>query len=178
MMTTCHRYSLRRKAAQHSVHPTGGSLRVFEQFVWLGVGSGKTVLSRPTHQPVTQAVGRHAFFLKVGRWAKQRDREGDVRMPRPPSRFCPPGCLGVRCARQPSKLIGFLSPSAWLVYRYVFILHRIIPALVVGLSIQKWLWSFARQCVIIGARHLSGRFAHRVSSRAPKPFSASESGFR
>ena len=36
----------------------GGSLRVFEQFAWLEVGSGKMVLSRPTHQRVTQAVGR------------------------------------------------------------------------------------------------------------------------
>ena len=46
--------------AQHSVHPTGGSLRVFRQFVWLGVGSVKVALSRPTHQPVTQAVGQPA----------------------------------------------------------------------------------------------------------------------
>jgi len=38
------------------VHPTGGSLRVFRQFAWLQVGSGKTALSRPTHQRVTQAV--------------------------------------------------------------------------------------------------------------------------
>ncbi len=29
------------RAAQHSVHPTGGSLRVFKQFVRLEVGSGK-----------------------------------------------------------------------------------------------------------------------------------------
>jgi hypothetical protein len=43
--------------AQHSVHPTGGSLRVFRRFVWLEVGSGKLALSRPTHQRVTQAVG-------------------------------------------------------------------------------------------------------------------------
>ena len=45
------------KATQHSVHPTGGSLRVFRQFSWLGVGSVKMVLSRPTHQRVTRAVG-------------------------------------------------------------------------------------------------------------------------
>ena len=44
------------KSAQHSVHPTGGSLRVFRQFAWLGVGSGKIALSRPAHQRVTQAV--------------------------------------------------------------------------------------------------------------------------
>src|SRR5215216_4876717 len=32
------------------VHLTGGSLRVFKQFAWLGVGSGKAALSRPAHQ--------------------------------------------------------------------------------------------------------------------------------
>jgi len=46
------------KSAQHSVHPTGGSLRVFRQFAWLEVGSVKMALSRPTHQRVTQAVGQ------------------------------------------------------------------------------------------------------------------------
>ena len=45
-------------AAQHSVHPTGGSRRVFKHFAWLEVGSVKMALSRPTHQRVTQAVGR------------------------------------------------------------------------------------------------------------------------
>jgi len=39
------------------VHPTGGSLRVFRQFVWLEVGSIKMALSRPTHQRVTPAIG-------------------------------------------------------------------------------------------------------------------------
>ena len=48
---------LQRNAAQHSVHPTGGSLRVFKRFVWLEVGSGKMALSPPTHQRVTPAVG-------------------------------------------------------------------------------------------------------------------------
>ena len=48
---------LHHKTAQHSVHPTGGSLRVFKQFSWLEVGSVKMALSRPTHQRVTQAVG-------------------------------------------------------------------------------------------------------------------------
>jgi hypothetical protein len=43
-------------AAQHSVHPTGGSLCVFRQFLWLEVGSVKMALSRPAHQRVTQAV--------------------------------------------------------------------------------------------------------------------------
>jgi hypothetical protein len=51
-------------AAQHSVHPTGGSLRVFRQFTWLEVGSGKMASSRPAHQRVTQAVRLHAFFYK------------------------------------------------------------------------------------------------------------------
>jgi hypothetical protein len=43
-------------AAQHSVHPTGGSLRVFRLFAWLEVGPVKVALSRPAHQRVTQAV--------------------------------------------------------------------------------------------------------------------------
>ena len=38
----------------------GGSRRVFRQFSWLGVGSGKVALSRPAHQRVTQAVS-HPF---------------------------------------------------------------------------------------------------------------------
>jgi len=49
---------LEPKAAQHSVHPTGGTLRVFGQFAWLEVGSVKAALSRPAHPRVTQAVGR------------------------------------------------------------------------------------------------------------------------
>jgi len=47
-----------QKATQHSVHPTGGSLRVFKQFAWLEAGSVKMALSSPTHQRVTQTVGR------------------------------------------------------------------------------------------------------------------------
>jgi hypothetical protein len=43
-------------AVQHSVHPTGGSLRVFKQLAWLEVGSVKLALSRPAHQRVTRAV--------------------------------------------------------------------------------------------------------------------------
>ena len=42
--------------AQHSVHPTGGTLRVFKQFAELGVDSGKMALSHPTHQRVTPTV--------------------------------------------------------------------------------------------------------------------------
>jgi len=44
------------KTPSISVHPTGGNLRVFKQFAWLGVGSGKAALSRPTHQRVTQTI--------------------------------------------------------------------------------------------------------------------------
>jgi hypothetical protein len=40
------------------VHPTGGSHRVFRQFAWIEVGSGKIALSRPAHPRVTQTVGR------------------------------------------------------------------------------------------------------------------------
>ena len=36
------------------------SVRVFKQFSWLGVGSVKVALSRPTHQRVTRVVGRLA----------------------------------------------------------------------------------------------------------------------
>ncbi len=43
-------------AVQHSVHPTGGTLRVFEHFVWLEVASVKMALSRPTHPRVTHTV--------------------------------------------------------------------------------------------------------------------------
>ena len=46
-----------RKTAQHSVHPTGRSLRVFRQFVWLEVGSVKVAFSLPAHQRVTPTVG-------------------------------------------------------------------------------------------------------------------------
>src|SRR5512143_1280777 len=50
-------------AAQHSVHPTGGSLRVFKHFAWLEVGSDKIAWSRPAHQRVTHTVGR--AWLKI-----------------------------------------------------------------------------------------------------------------
>jgi len=51
-----HRKPLGAKPAQHSVHPTGGSLRVLKQFAWLEAGSGKEALSRPAHQRVTLTV--------------------------------------------------------------------------------------------------------------------------
>ena len=54
-------------AAQHSVHPTGGSLRVFRQFAWLGVGSVKMALSRPAHQRVTPTVRPHAGIFGIKR---------------------------------------------------------------------------------------------------------------
>src|SRR5687767_858197 len=44
------------KAAQHSVHLTGGSRCVFRQFTWLEAGSVKVAFSRPAHQRVTPAV--------------------------------------------------------------------------------------------------------------------------
>ena len=49
------------------MHPTGGSLRVFRQFAWLGVGSGKMALSRPAHQRVTLTVRRlnHVVHLNL-----------------------------------------------------------------------------------------------------------------
>jgi len=57
----------RHTVAQHSVHPTGGSRRVFGQFAWLGVGSVKVALSRPTHQRVTPAVSHlvEVEFLNI-----------------------------------------------------------------------------------------------------------------
>jgi len=45
-----------RTGRTHCVQRTGGSLRVFKQFPWLGVDSGKMVSSRPTHQRVTHTV--------------------------------------------------------------------------------------------------------------------------
>jgi hypothetical protein len=50
-----------RHAGVHSIPEEhrghgGGSLRVFRQFVGLGVGSGKIALSRPAHQRVTHTV--------------------------------------------------------------------------------------------------------------------------
>ncbi len=50
--------SLPFNRTQHSVHPTGGSLRVFRQVAWLQVGSGKVASSRPAHQRVTLTVGQ------------------------------------------------------------------------------------------------------------------------
>jgi len=50
------------------VHPTGGSRRVFGQFAWLEVGSGKMALSRPAHPRVTHTVS----LLKSGIDAKTR----------------------------------------------------------------------------------------------------------
>ena len=55
-----HDMSYKPNACQHSVHPTGGSLRIFRHFVWLEVDSVKVALSRPAHQRVTQAV---RYFL-------------------------------------------------------------------------------------------------------------------
>jgi hypothetical protein len=38
------------QGAQPSVHPTGGTRRVFKQFVWLEAGSVKVVSSRPAYR--------------------------------------------------------------------------------------------------------------------------------
>ncbi len=53
-------------APNKSVHPTGGSLRVFRQFSGLKAGSVKAALSRPTHQRVTQAVSWIYSFVIRG----------------------------------------------------------------------------------------------------------------
>jgi len=58
-----------QEAAQHSVHPTGGSLRVFRQFAWLEVGSGKMAPSRPAHPRVTLTVGQ----LPEGKCGKDQE---------------------------------------------------------------------------------------------------------
>jgi hypothetical protein len=51
--------------AQHSVHLTGGSLRVFRLFAWLQVDSARMALSRPAHQQVTQTVSPKSILRKV-----------------------------------------------------------------------------------------------------------------
>ncbi len=51
-----------RETAQHGVHPTGGSHRVFWQSVWLEVGPGKAAWSPPAHPRVTLTVGRTNAF--------------------------------------------------------------------------------------------------------------------
>jgi len=66
----CHPINIRNvNAAEQSVHPTGGSLRVFKQFLWLEVDPVKVALSRPAHQRVTPAVGR--FAMKFNRERRQ-----------------------------------------------------------------------------------------------------------
>jgi len=44
--------------AQHSVHPTSGSLRGLGAFFWLRVFSTSQTLSTPAHLRVTQSVGQ------------------------------------------------------------------------------------------------------------------------
>ncbi len=65
-----------KEAAQHSVHPTGGSRRVFKHFAWLEVGSVKMVLSRPTHQRVTHTVGCFAMINTLK--GENHDRSKDT----------------------------------------------------------------------------------------------------
>ena len=43
-------------AAEHSVHLTCGSLRVFGQFAWLEAGSVKMALSSPAQPPLMHTV--------------------------------------------------------------------------------------------------------------------------
>ncbi len=67
MNSQCSRLSV-SEAAQHSVHPTGGSLRVFKPFSWLEVDSAKAALPRPTHPRVTQSVSpflAKQFFNRI-----------------------------------------------------------------------------------------------------------------
>ena len=54
-----------KKVAQQSVQPTGGILRGLQAFFWLRAFSALGVLSRPTHQRLTQTVGRTAFLLSL-----------------------------------------------------------------------------------------------------------------
>jgi hypothetical protein len=70
--------TMMENAAQHSVHPTGGTLRVFRQFFWLEVGSRKVAFSRPAHQRVTQAVG--CFNMQEEKWHLQFVRMLDARI--------------------------------------------------------------------------------------------------
>jgi len=46
------------ESAQHSVHLTGGTLRVFRHLARLEIDSDKIALSRPAHQQVTPTVGQ------------------------------------------------------------------------------------------------------------------------
>jgi hypothetical protein len=60
------------KCAQHSVHLTGGCLRVFRDFAWLQVDSGKAASSRPAHQRVTHTVGHSDGRIRVP-WSEADD---------------------------------------------------------------------------------------------------------
>jgi hypothetical protein len=52
----------------------GGSLRVFRQFLWLEVGSGKVALPRPAHQRVTPAGGQFRQMVGKKCWIKNHDQ--------------------------------------------------------------------------------------------------------
>ena len=67
------------KVAQHSVHPTGGSRRVFRQFAWLGVDSVKVALSHPAHQRVTPAVRRFPSKIMLSVFDKFISGNGHVK---------------------------------------------------------------------------------------------------
>ncbi len=63
--------------AQHSVHPTGGTLRVFKQFARLEASSGKAALSPPAHPQVTHPVGwrlaKQRIFLYINEERESTD---------------------------------------------------------------------------------------------------------
>ena len=105
---------VREKIAQHSVHPTGGSLRVFRHFAWLEADSDKIALSRPTHQRVTQTVRRrktNSFVLLEGDeespQSARTPRTARMHMKTTPSYFGGASCASWRktsfAARQPSN---------------------------------------------------------------------------
>jgi hypothetical protein len=66
----------KRSAGAKNAGACGGSLRVFEQFVWLGVGSGKAAWSRPAHQPSSgcYATGNAQHWALVSRHAMADNR--------------------------------------------------------------------------------------------------------
>jgi hypothetical protein len=60
-----------------------GVCAFFKQFMWLEAGSGKVALSRPTHQRVTQAVGRrlpiqHEVKELISRRCHRRDKTANL----------------------------------------------------------------------------------------------------
>ena len=99
------------------MHPTGGSLRVFRQFAWLGVGSGKKALSRPAHQRVTQAVGR----LKEKR-AQESNRamtEGELSNETSIAGYCRKDILGFKKNGLVIPYMLRICGARWYLYRII-----------------------------------------------------------